>query len=280
MSDYPIPDIPLEDEFNDVLAKTLKGLDIAPRLLAEQTGLEADCLKAVLGGEFDGEIVRRAAGPLRLGAEALLRLGRREWKPKPAGPLPGFAMANTVFGDMTVNAYVAWDVDSREALVFDSGADAGPLLEVIHKEKLRVVEILLTHTHRDHVADLDRLVGETGVTPRAHTKEDFSGAEPFREGERFAAGKLSVETRATTGHARGGVTFVISGLARRVAVVGDAVFAGSMGGGMVSFEEALRTNRQAIFTLPDDTILAPGHGPLTTVGEEKANNPFFPEFQS
>jgi glyoxylase-like metal-dependent hydrolase (beta-lactamase superfamily II) len=64
-----------------------------------------------------------------------------------------------------------------------------------------------------------------------------------------------------------------------VAVVGDALFAGSMGGGMVSYEEALRTNRAGIFTLADETIVGPGHGPLTTVGEEKLHNPFFPEYQ-
>jgi glyoxylase-like metal-dependent hydrolase (beta-lactamase superfamily II) len=51
-----------------------------------------------------------------------------------------------------------------------------------------------------------------------------------------------------------------------------------MGGGLVSYDEALRTNRSSIFTLPDDTIICPGHGPLTTVGEEKLHNPFFPEF--
>jgi glyoxylase-like metal-dependent hydrolase (beta-lactamase superfamily II) len=61
--------------------------------------------------------------------------------------------------------------------------------------------------------------------------------------------------------------------------VGDALFAGSMGGGMVSYEEALRTNRAGIFTLGDETIVCPGHGPLTTVGEEKLHNPFFPEYQ-
>jgi glyoxylase-like metal-dependent hydrolase (beta-lactamase superfamily II) len=52
-----------------------------------------------------------------------------------------------------------------------------------------------------------------------------------------------------------------------------------MGGGMVSYEDALRTNREKIMTLPDDTVLCPGHGPLTTVGEEKKHNPFFPEFR-
>jgi glyoxylase-like metal-dependent hydrolase (beta-lactamase superfamily II) len=57
--------------------------------------------------------------------------------------------------------------------------------------------------------------------------------------------------------------------------VGDAIFAGSMGGGLVDYREALRTNRESIFTLPEDTVICPGHGPLTTVGEEKQHNPFF-----
>jgi glyoxylase-like metal-dependent hydrolase (beta-lactamase superfamily II) len=73
---------------------------------------------------------------------------------------------------------------------------------------------------------------------------------------------------------------VITGLAQTVAVVGDAIFAGSMGGGAISFADALSNNRRKIFTLPDDTVLCPGHGPLTSVGEQKRHNPFYPEFQN
>ena len=68
---------------------------------------------------------------------------------------------------------------------------------------------------------------------------------------------------------------MISGLEKPVAIVGDAVFASSMGGGGISYPDALRTNHAEILTLPDATVLCPGHGPLTTVGEEKAHNPFF-----
>jgi glyoxylase-like metal-dependent hydrolase (beta-lactamase superfamily II) len=60
-----------------------------------------------------------------------------------------------------------------------------------------------------------------------------------------------------------------------VAVVGDSLFAGSMGGGNVSYADALRNNLEKILTLPDETIICPGHGPMTTVGEEKVHNPFF-----
>jgi glyoxylase-like metal-dependent hydrolase (beta-lactamase superfamily II) len=71
------------------------------------------------------------------------------------------------------------------------------------------------------------------------------------------------------------VSYVITGLAKPLVIVGDAIFAGSMGGGMVSYAEALETGRAALMTLPDETVVCPGHGPLTTIGEEKHHNPFF-----
>ena len=71
------------------------------------------------------------------------------------------------------------------------------------------------------------------------------------------------------------MTYVVTGLSRPVAIVGDSLFAGSMGGGNVSYDDALRNNREKILTLPDETIVCPGHGPLTTVGKEKRDNPFF-----
>jgi hydroxyacylglutathione hydrolase len=91
-------------------------------------------------------------------------------------------------------------------------------------------------------------------------------------------GRLKLKALHTHGHSVGGLSYVISGLPCPVAIVGDAIFAGSMGGGMVSYQDALRTNRDKIMTLPDETVLCPGHGPITTVKEEKEHNPFFPEF--
>ena len=136
--------------------------------------------------------------------------------------------------------------------------------------------ILLTHAHPDHVADLRRL-----------KKGDWCAGLHFRDWKRqrerkrsrkenaFGVGSLEIEARLTSGHSPGGMTFVVTGLSRPVAIVGDSLFAGSMGGGNVSYEDALRNNREKILTLPDETIVCPGHGPLTTVGKEKRDNPFF-----
>jgi glyoxylase-like metal-dependent hydrolase (beta-lactamase superfamily II) len=138
-----------------------------------------------------------------------------------------------------------------------------------------VKQIFITHIHTDHVFDLDRLIEKTGAQAWVCEKESLAGADSFATGRTFYIGALTVETRLTSGHAAGGVTYFIRGLSKPVAVVGDSMFAGSIGGGMVSYADALQNNREQVLTLPNPTIICPGHGPLTTVGEQKQANPFF-----
>jgi len=116
---------------------------------------------------------------------------------------------------------------------------------------------------------------ETGADVFTPAREPVPGAELIEEGKRFRLGNLQIDTRLTWGHSPGGMTYVVTGLAHPIAIVGDSLFAGSMGGGNVSYQEALRNNLEKILTLSDDTIICPGHGPITTVGEEKEHNPFF-----
>ena len=149
------------------------------------------------------------------------------------------------------------------------------MLALLSEKNLRLALILLTHTHGDHIFDLDRLKAKTGAPAFTGDREPLDGAESFATGRSWTVGALKIETRLTWGHSKGGITYVVSGLAQPVAIVGDAIFAGSMGGGGVSYTAALRTNRAEILTLPDQTIVCPGHGPLTSVGAEREHNPFF-----
>ncbi|HVV02082.1 MAG TPA: MBL fold metallo-hydrolase, partial [Verrucomicrobiae bacterium] len=176
-----------------------------------------------------------------------------------------------------VNSYLVWDPGTNNGVCFDTGADASGMTQFAAERNIRIQMVLLTHTHEDHIADLERLKAVTEADAFVCKLEAIPGADTFDAGHRFTVGKLSIETRQTFGHSRGGITYVIKGLPNPLAVVGDAMFAGSMGGGAVSYADALRTNCKEILTLPDDTILCPGHGPLTTVGEEKIHNPFFPD---
>jgi glyoxylase-like metal-dependent hydrolase (beta-lactamase superfamily II) len=182
---------------------------------------------------------------------------------------------------MTVNAYLVWDAETKNAVAFDTGADAGPMIDFIQNNDLNLSLIFLTHTHPDHIMDLAKLSADGTVTAFVHAREACAGAKTFElnETDCWQSGGLKIEPRSTWGHSKGGISYVVSGLSRPVAIVGDALFASSMGGGMVSFADALATNRKEIFTLADHTIICPGHGPLTTVGEEKAHNPFYPEFK-
>ncbi|HVF71430.1 MAG TPA: MBL fold metallo-hydrolase [Chthoniobacterales bacterium] len=269
--------IPLEDTVSDIIGKAQRGLGISDSQLAERAGLGAEDVRRLRSGGGDEVSLRKIAPILQLNGGALGKLASGDWQPDDVSAIDGLAMFNTTYGDMTVNAYLVWDPASRDAVAFDTGADCGEMLERITSEKLNVRLILLTHAHPDHVADLPRLRRETGAPVYISELEPEEGADPIAEGKHFQAGSLSIESRLTSGHSPGGITYVVTGLDRPVAVVGDSLFAGSMGGGNVSYEDALRNNRDKILTLPDETIVCPGHGPLTSVGKEKRENPFFAE---
>jgi glyoxylase-like metal-dependent hydrolase (beta-lactamase superfamily II) len=270
--------IPLEDNFADVTGKAQRGLSLTDAELARRAGISAEDLACFKGGRFDPVPARKLAAALNLGAEALAGLGQQSWYPQPLDP-PGLACFNTSYKDMTVNSYLVFDPRGRQAAVFDTGTTVAGLLDYAGQNRLAIQLLFLTHTHADHVADLERLAAATGAPAYAGEREPFRGVQLFAAGTIFRLGSLKIETRQTSGHSRGGITYVVSGLPRRLALAGDALFAASMGGGVVSYEEALRTNRNEIFSLPDDTVICPGHGPLTTVGEQKKHNPFYPEFQ-
>lgn len=273
--------IPLEDLFNDVIGKAMRGMGLSDAALAEKTGVPASAIASLKDGTVDEAAIEAIAPALGLHGPSLVTLARRAWAPAPV-EMPGLAQFNTTWHDMTVNSYLVWDPRTKAAAAFDTGADAGPMKRFIIEHGLSLNLVLITHTHPDHIADLAALCS-AGESPAVfvNEREPHPGAKTFRadEGSSWETGGLRIEPRSTWGHSKGGTTYVITGLAHPVAVVGDALFCSSMGGGMVSYADALATNSKEIFTLPDDTIICPGHGPLTTVREEKARNPFYPEFK-
>jgi glyoxylase-like metal-dependent hydrolase (beta-lactamase superfamily II) len=271
--------IKLEDFHEDILGKAMRGLGIGKNEMSNRLQCEKSKVEAILSGGVDEALISAMAKELDLDAEKLLSSARKEWYPAPL-TINSLKQFNLPFGEMLVNAFVAWDEKSKKAWVFDTGPMAEPILDFLNQESLTVDSIFLTHTHRDHIACLDELrKGTSNPSVYVHELEILDACESITEGFSFSCGTLSLNTLHTHGHALGGMTYLIDGLERPIAIVGDAIFAGSMGGGMISYKDALRTNREKIMTLPDDTVLCPGHGPLTTVGEEKKNNPFFPEFR-
>jgi len=267
--------LPLEDNHLDIIGKARRGWQCTDQELVSRSGITLDELERVEAGEILPEVLERLAPALQLSSPALLASAQKSWRPAPV-QIGNFKTFTTPFDDMMVNSYLAWDSGTNEAVVFDSGTDASGLLEFAASAGLRIRLILITHTHGDHIFDLDRLMEKTGAPAFVGDQEpELAGTQAFTAGKIFRVGNLTIGTRLTWGHDDGGITYVLDGLSRRVAVVGDAIFSGSMGGGKVSWVDALQTTREEILSLPGDTVLAPGHGPLTTVEEEKIHNPFF-----
>ncbi len=269
--------IPIEDNYDDVINKAQRGLDLADEELSRRAGVSPEDLAALKAGVFNEAVARRVARHLKLHPDSLVRLAKKTWYPaQPVFPT-GFAAFNTSCGDMTVNSYLVWDARSRHAAAFDTGADCGEMVEFLHSERLALRYIFLTHTHEDHVADLPRLAGGTEADVWASEREPsgFPGARTFAENAHFHLGTLAIRTLATWGHSPGGTTYYITGLSHPLAIVGDSLFSCSMGGSRNAYAEALDNNLKKILTLPNNTVLACGHGPVTTVAQEKKNNPFF-----
>ncbi|MEB3197985.1 MAG: MBL fold metallo-hydrolase [Candidatus Sericytochromatia bacterium] len=263
----------LEDQASDVIRKAMWGFKLGRDQLGARCGLSLEQVQALLDGTVEPAWLRAVAPPLGLAPEALVDLATGAYQPRVEAP-PGLASLSSPFRDFFVNAYVLWDLQTREALAFDTGTEMAAWSDVLQRHGLRLRHVFVTHTHRDHVAVADALCAETGATLFAPLAECLPGAQAVRPGDRFTCGTLAVEARETSGHTVGGTSYLVRGLAREVVCVGDALFAGSMGGGLVSHEQAIAHNRRALMSLPDDTVVAPGHGPLTTIGLERRHNPF------
>jgi len=179
---------------------------------------------------------------------------------------------------MAVNCYLAWDEVSREAALFDTGWDAEPVFQLLADNQLQLRHLFITHTHEDHIAALG-VVRAKFPKVRIHSSAKAAPVDQRNRANDFIQlGSLRITNRDTPGHAEDGTSYFIGNWpedAPHAAIVGDAIFAGSIGRGNQSWDLARQKVRDQIFSLPPETLICPGHGPLTTVGEEKAHNPFF-----
>ena len=272
-----MPLIPIEDNFNDVIAKAQRGYGISDADLVARAEISPADLAAVQAGEVRLPVLRRLARHLQLSPDALEILAKKEAYPRAPVFPRGFALFNTPHGDMTVNNYLVWDNKTRDAAVIDTGTDATELLDLVSINKLRVKQVLLTHTHDDHVAALPRIVAATRAEVWSHEREpiDFPGAKTFGDYAYFHLGVIAIKCLPTWGHSPGQTTFYVQGLSWPLALCGDSLFSASVGGSATHFREQVKNTRARIFSLPKDTVIGPGHGPLTTLAHERKYNPFF-----
>lgn len=197
-------------------------------------------------------------------------------------------------GPLGVNCYLIGCEKTNAGAVIDPGDDAPVILDVIKKNNLDINYIMLTHGHVDHLAHLSKLKDEIETEFLMHQKDTFllkglfaqalmfglpNPGKPtpdrlINDGEEISLGELKIKVLHTPGHSPGSVTYFVEDKL----FVGDLIFAGSIGRTDLpkgDYQTLIKSVETKIFTLPDETIIYPGHGPETTVGTEKATNPFF-----
>lgn len=271
----------LEDHLGDIIRKARSMADVSASGAAQAAGLSEAGLAAL---ESSGQVSERPnfialAKTIGLDGPKLERIAHG-WLPakKDLSAWRQLRVFTSAGDDLTVNCFLAWDEATREAALFDTGFDAQVILATLATERLRLQHIFITHSHHDHVHALGT-IREAQPQAQVHTGSKRAPAgQRLRSGEVWSLGHLRVAFRETPGHAADGITYIVTGWpphAPEVAIVGDAIFAGSMGRGNDSWELARQKVREQILTLPPSTLLCPGHGPLTTVAEEQAHNPFF-----
>lgn len=273
----------LEDHLGDILRKARQAAGVSTSVAAHAAGLadkEWDAL------EESGEMNKATAVNLP-GVAKLLGLDGRKlqeiaggWLPPPQdlGLWRELRAITTTREGITVNCYLVWDEVSREGALFDTGWDAAPILELIAENDVQLRHLFLTHSHEDHIAAMQAVREKF---PKIHLHTSSKSAPPQhrnRANDFLHLNSLRITNRDAPGHAEDGVIYIIGNWpedAPHTAIIGDTLFAGSLARGIQSTDLLKQKVREQIFTLPPETLLCPGHGPLTTVGEEKAHNPFF-----
>ncbi|MBX6763731.1 MAG: MBL fold metallo-hydrolase [Rubrobacteraceae bacterium] len=198
-------------------------------------------------------------------------------------------------GPFQENCYILGDETSGEGVLFDPGDEAARIALAVEKTNLEISKIVITHAHIDHVGAVAAMVDEYGCPVLMHEEAEpmlqqlpaqavmmglrFGKVpqvdEHIADGEKVSVGNLSFEALYTPGHAPGHLSFYCE--QEGLVLSGDALFAGSVGridlpGG--DGQLLMRSIQERLLTLPDETRVYPGHGPSTTIGDEKIGNPF------
>lgn len=276
--------VPIEDAYHDVLNKAMRGLGLNPNDLASRAGLTLQQCEALLAGDYVAEAARCAARVLGLEASALAELAGNPTGPDlelPDGirllnspyPLPGYEA-------MTVNSYsIIPPGGPNTGALIDAGADLRSLLEAnqlsSQQSEQMAWQLFITHTHPDHIVHYAALSSMSNTVYVPEGEGLMQKAMVIQEYAQFKVGDWRMTALATPGHSEGGMSYYLEGPERPLVFVGDALFCYSIGKVRQQYGETLQTLRRKLLQLPEETIICPGHGPITTVGFEKSHNPFF-----
>jgi hydroxyacylglutathione hydrolase len=274
--------LPIEDTFGDILRKAMRGTRTSPAQLANATGISEPAIGRWLkddGSANDGE-AHAVAEVLRLNGPKLADRAAQRWYP-PAIERSDIRR-HAQDSDVPSNGYVFFLEHGRRAALVDPAGNAANLLRILRDGDYRLEYILITHKHNDH-CDAAAPVAKAFPQARIVMHElDVAAigaladsALRVRDGETLSFGDGStIRMLHTPGHTDGSSCFIF----QDAVFTGDTIFAGSVGGAYgdaSTYDDILSSVRRKLFTLPDATVVMPGHGPPTTIGQEKQHDPFF-----
>jgi len=275
----------LADGFGEIIVKARKGHAWDRSEAAVAAGLPVARLEALETGQdlpHEAE-ARRLAERYGLAFEPLWGIAQGEWRPREVPQDKRGLLVHTMQllqpNGRISNCHLAGYEGDEEAIVLDPGGEPACILAELDRRGWRPRYVAITHGHPDHVGGLRPIFEEWGVSVLVSAVEiPLIGWEDGRfhlvePGETLNLGRYWVRVLSTPGHTPGGTSFMLD----HACFVGDALLAGSIGStpDADAYLTQLASLRRDILTLPPETRLFPGHGPNTTVGEEREHNPFF-----
>lgn len=277
---------PLEDELGDVLDKAMQWAGLSLEATAGASGVPLAKIQDAIDyrSELSEAELTKLAGTLHLNEVGLCALACGRYPLPECKGLP-FALQpiRMVHGVGVANAYLVAEPGTDRGVLFDTGPSLDALLAEWPGALKRVDAVFLTHVEGEHTGGLCDVVDYFGI-PAAFVPAGCKApcGEPLREGETRQCGGFEITAYSTPGHAAAHNCYRVrhQGGPRQttaeVLVVGDLIFAGSAGGAYHCCVQQQRNLRRILQLCPGETMLAPGHGPLTTVANELRYNPFVP----
>ena len=271
----------LEDTFGDIVRKTARAKGVELSRLAVQAGVDPKRVEQFAkdaASPSDSE-ARALAKALRLDPGKLADIAFSRWHPAEK-PLPEH-VDHQINRPHPSNGYFVILEQQRLAAFVDPGGDVPNILATLRRSPVKLDYILVTHKHADHidgVPDVRKAFPSAKIAVHKLDAHALGGVAPYTvmvgDGDSLPFGDGAIRVVHTPGHTDGSICFIY----QSSIFTGDTLFAGSVGGifgDRFGYDDLLHSAGAKIFSLPDETVVLPGHGPPSSIAEERAHNPFF-----